>query len=173
MKQLILAIDIQKEFITEGRQYHIRGIEPSLINAKKIISHARKNNIPLWFMQHQQDNRCFIKNDPLSALIDGFEPKENELLFTKSMYSCFSSNEFSEKLAEANPEEIIIIGYGSSMCCLCTTIEGIHRGYRFTLIEDATASANFPHANEEEMHRSAYHILRQYAKVIKTADLFT
>ena len=87
------------------------------------------------------------------------------------MYSCFSSKEFAEKIAKESPEEIIVMGYGSSMCCTCTIIDGLHRGYKFTLVEDATASRNFPHANEEEMHRSAINILRQYAKVILTKDL--
>lgn len=68
------------------------------------------------------------------------------------------------------PVEIFIIGYGSSMCCLCTIIDGIHRGYQFAIIEDATASKANKDISESEMHHSAIVILQQYAKVISTND---
>ena len=169
MKKIILAIDIQNEYITPGREFNIQEIKFSLNNAKLIIEAARNKNIPVWHMQHKQDKNVFVRDTPLSDFIEGFEPIMNERSFVKNMYSCFSSDEFSKQLALEKPEEIIIVGYGSSMCCLCTTIDGIHRGYRFTLVEDATGSRGFPHADENEMHKSAYNILRQYANVVKTA----
>lgn len=173
MKKLILAIDIQNEYITEGRLFNIKGIKPSLDNARIIIDMARKNDIPVWHMRHEQEKNVFIKGTHLSDFVDDFKPKSGEPHFTKDMYSCFSSSEFTKQLAEEKPEEIIIIGYGSSMCCTCTIIDGIHRGYNFVLIEDATASRNFLHATEEDMHRSAINILTQYAKIKNTNELIS
>lgn len=171
MNKLVLVIDIQNEYIAEGRPYHIRGIEPALLNAKNIIDWARNANIPVWHVLHKGDNKVFLKDDPLSNPITGFEPRQEEPVFEKSMYSCFSSNALERELAIKKPDEIIVIGFGSSMCCLCTTIDGVHRGYSFTLVEDATASRAFSHASEDEMHTSAYNILKQYANVIRTSEL--
>ena len=168
---MILAIDIQNEYISEGRPFNIKSITASLNNAKSIIETARKQEIPVWHMRHEQEKNVFVKGSLQSDFINDFKPASGELCFTKDMYSCFSSAEFTKRLAEENPEEIIIIGYGSSMCCTCTIIDGIHRGYHFTLIEDATASRSFPHATEEEMHRSAINVLTQYANIKNTNDL--
>ena len=172
--KIILAIDIQNEYITEGRPFNIRGIESSLYNARSIIETARKNGVPVWHVKHEQHEKnknVFVKGAALSKFVDGFQPLQDEYCFTKDMYSCFSSDEFTKKMAEEKPDEIVIIGYGTSMCCTCTIIDGIHRGYNFTLIEDATASRGFPHATEEEMHRSAINVLTQYAKIQKTQEL--
>lgn len=171
MKKIILAIDIQNEYIAEGRPYHIQGIGPSLSNIRKIMEGGRANGIPLWHMKHEGNKNIFEKGTKLSEFIDGFNPLSNERWFIKDMYSAFSSTEFAKQLAEEKPDEIITMGYGTSMCCTCTIIEGIHRGYNFTLIQDATASRSFPHASEEEMHCSAINVLKQYAKVQTTSEL--
>ncbi len=74
-------------------------------------------------------------------------------------------------MTTAKPDEIIVIGYGSSMCCLCTVIDGIHRGYNFTVVADATASKHLASISEDEMHSSAINILSQYAKIKTTSEL--
>ena len=171
MKRIILAIDIQNEYITEGRPFHICSIQDSLRNAAMIITSARLESIPVWHVKHEQTERIFVKGNPLTDFVDSCKPQKDEKVFSKDLYSCFSSKEFTESLAAEKPDEIIIIGYGSSMCCLCTTIEGIHRGYQFMIVEDATASKANGDISESEMHRSALNILKQYTKIIKTDEL--
>jgi ureidoacrylate peracid hydrolase len=171
MTKLVLAIDIQKEYCSEGRPFFIRNIQSSLENAKKVIDAAREYNIPVWHVQHKKEGPVFSKHDSFIDFIEGFEPSSGEQVFEKDMYSCFSSDEFSKRISGLKPEEIIIIGYGSSMCCLCTIIDGIHRGYKFTLAEDATASKDFAFAKGEKMHDSAIHILKQYANVNKSNEI--
>ncbi len=169
MNQLILVVDVQKQYITEGNPFHIRGISHSLENGKKILAAARTHNIPVWHMRHKKEN----ENLPHTEFILGFEPAQNEFSFTKQQYSCFSSKELTDKLAQVKPKEIIIIGYGSGMCCLCTIIDGIHRGYQFALVEDASASRDSGYAGEETMHISAINILKQYARIVKTNELIS
>lgn len=171
MKKIVLAVDIQNEYAAEGRAFQIRSIESSLNNARAVIEAARKNSIPVWHMRHEQEKNVFVKGTSLAAFMAGFEPLQGEHQFTKDMYSCFSSDEFTKAIAAEKPDEIVIIGYGSCMCVLCTIIDGIHRGYHFTLVEDATTSRALPHATEEEMHVSAINVLKQYAKIQKTSAL--
>lgn len=171
MKQLILAVDIQNEYITEGRPFYIPNIQESLNNIEKIFSVARDSNILIWHMQHKQTGSVFSAASKLCDFIPGFEPKNGELSFVKDMYSCFSSPDFLEKINQFKPDEIIVVGYGSSMCCTCTIIDGIHRGFKFVLAEDATASKNTDHAPSEFMHQSAINILKQYAKIVSSLHL--
>lgn len=170
-KKLILVIDIQNEYISEGRPFYIKDIADSLSKAKQLIQAGRENHVPIWHVAHKKDGKVFSKDSQLSDFITGFEPVEGELVFIKDMYSCFSSEEFTQKISALKPEEIIILGYGSSMCCLCTIIDGIHRGFNFTLASDATASKPCGNISEKEMHQSAINILTQYAKIASVADV--
>lgn len=61
MKTLILAIDIQNEYINPEGVFNIRGIKNSLDNAKLIIDAARMRNIPLWHIKHEQDKNVFSR----------------------------------------------------------------------------------------------------------------
>jgi len=171
MKKLILVIDIQKEYIANGRPYYIKSIESSLEKAQAVLQAARANKIPVWHVQHKQDGSIFAKDSALVDFIPGFEPLNNEPIFIKDMYSCFSSADFSQSVAKQRPEEIIIIGYGTAKCCLCTIIDGIHRGFKFKLIEDACAAVGAKHADEAQMHISAINILKQYADVVDANSL--
>src|SRR3989339_1148925 len=122
MEKLILAIDIQNEYISEGRPFFIPGIKASLEKIKTIFSVARENGTPIWHMQHKQKGSVFNETSELANFIKDFEPLADEKFFVKDMYSCFSSKDFLVALTEFKPEEIIIVGYGSSMRCLCTII---------------------------------------------------
>ena len=136
MKNLLLVIDIQNEYITPERPFHISGIGPSLANAKQVLDAARNSGTPVWHIQHLQEKNVFIKGTPLAEIVADFTPLKNEPVFIKDLYSSFSSPEFKKAILESKPEEILVIGYGSSVCCLCTIIDGVHRGLSFTLIED-------------------------------------
>ena len=170
MKKIILSIDIQNEYITSGRPFCINSINQSLQNAALVIIQSRKSGIPVWHVKHEQTDRIFIKGHELTNFILSCAPEKNEKVFSKDLYSCFSSDAFKKAIETEKPDEIFIIGYGSSMCCLCTIIDGIHRGYQFTIIEDATASKANKDISESDMHHSAIAILQQYAKVISTND---
>jgi ureidoacrylate peracid hydrolase len=169
--RILLAIDIQEEYITPGRAYHIEDIEPSLANAKTLIDAARAADVPVWHVQHQQEKGVFAKGGEYTDPIKGFEPEDGERVFIKDLYSSFSAPELADALAEAKPEDVTVIGYGTPMCCLATIVEGIHRGYSFTLVEDAAAAVAGKRASEQELHQSAVNVIAQYARVARTEDV--
>jgi nicotinamidase-related amidase len=167
---ILLAIDIQNEYITPGRPFFIESIQPSLDRCQTVISKAREQKIPIWHVVHKQSGPVFGHNSKYSDFISGFEPRPGELVFEKDQYSCFSSHVFREACEQFSPREIFIIGYGTSYCSLSTIIDGIHRGYSFTAIEDAMAAKAMPYASEHEMHESAIRIMKGYAKTLNSQD---
>lgn len=169
--RILLAIDIQQEYTAVGRPFHIAGIEPSLTNAKALIDAARAANVPVWHVQHQQEKGLFARDGEHTAPIAGFEPQGDEPVYVKDMYSCFTSSELVEALAATKPEDITVIGYGTSLCCLSTIVDGTHRGYSFTLVEDAVAAKATEQTSEDEMHRSAVNVIQEYARVARTEDV--
>jgi nicotinamidase-related amidase len=172
LKKIVLAIDIQREYVAEGRAFHIAGIDASLPNVRKVIEGARESGVPVWHVRHAQDaGSVFDRDGEYVQFIAGFEPLDGEPVYTKDMYSSFSAPGLAEAVAEAGPEEIVVIGYGTPMCCICTIIDGMHRGHSFTLVEDATGAKAANGVGEAEMHQSAINVLRQFAKIKSTDEV--
>ncbi len=168
---VLVNIDIQKEYETEGRSYWIRGIQSSLQNAKKILGYARKKDWKVYHVRHIQDGDLFGNKSPYSQFIAGFEPKPGEAEFVKSDYSCYSLKEFVERLGQSKKEDVVITGYGSTKCCLATIIDGYHRGQRFIFVSDASCAKRSEQFDEESLHKHAVDIISSFAKVVSTSEI--
>jgi ureidoacrylate peracid hydrolase len=164
----LVVIDIQREYATPGRLFHIAGIDQSLHNANMLLQHAREQGWPVVHVQHLQDGDLFGRDSSHSGFIDGFEPKGKEILATKGNYSSFSSQAFERFMIDHSDHEFVVIGYGTTMCCLSTIVEGYHRGYSFALVEDACAARAARGNSEASMHQHAVAILEPFARITAT-----
>jgi len=169
MKALVV-IDIQREYISQGRPFHIQGIGPSLNNAYTMLCFARSQGWPIVHVQHKQDGDLFNHTSDKSDFIDGFIPEANETLAVKSNYSSFSSDAFARFAADHPDHELVVVGYGTTMCCLSTIVDGYHRGHRFALVEDACAARSAKDFSEKSMHDHAIAILGPFARIAQTAN---
>lgn len=171
MEKVLCLIDIQREYNTEGRAFFIPELQRSLSNAQNVLKHARNQKWPIVHVQHLQEKGIFAKGNPLADFIEGFEPLKGEAHVTKGDFSSFSSPEFTEFLKAHKDKEILVVGYGSTMCCLSTIVDGYHRGYKFQLLTDATAAKPTPNYSTDDLHRAACEILGTFCKLTKTAEL--
>ncbi|BCL74707.1 putative isochorismatase family protein YddQ [Jeongeupia sp. HS-3] len=166
MKALVV-IDIQREYIAPGRKFQIQSIGPSLKNAYAMLHFARCEGWPIVHVQHLQDGDLFNRIADTSDFIDGFVPESSEALAVKGNYSSFSSPEFEQFAAAHAEHEFVVVGYGSTMCCLATIVDGYHRGYRFALVEDACAARAARNHSEASMHEHAMAILEPFARLTR------
>ena len=169
--KVLVVIDVQKEYVTEGRLFNIRSIGPSLKNAKSVLDHARSAGWQVIHMRHLQAGTIFNPESEFSAFVEGFEPIASEANFSKNDFSCYSDTQFASLMATLKDKEIVVIGYGTTMCVLSTIIDGYHRGQKFTLVEDATAAKSSQLKSEEALRDHCVDILRTFAKVTNTASL--
>jgi len=172
-KDVLLLIDIQKEYNTETRPFYIEGIEYSLKNAKKLLENARENNWEVIHVKHIQNGSMFSNDSEYSDYIDGFSPRKNEREFIKNNFSCFSNPQFSEILQKLVDSNIMIIGYGSTMCVLSTIIEGYHRGNKITFVHDASNAKADANKSELEIHSVMTSVLSRFAKIISADDILS
>lgn len=173
MKNILCVIDIQREYNTPGRPYYISGIGESLQNASLVLDHARINGWEVLHVQHFNEGNVFSKEESFSDFIDGFEPKSGEKICIKDDFSSFSSSEFCRALENRTDAEIYVIGYGSTMCCLSTIVDGYHRGYNFTFISDASNAKPTQNLDSKTLHKSATEILQTFSKIKFTKDLLS
>lgn len=164
MKALVV-IDIQREYTTPGRRFHIQSIGPSLRNAYSMLRFARSQGWPIVHVQHLQDGEIFNRASHYADFVDGFVPERGETLAVKGNYSSFSSPEFTRFAAEHADREFVVVGYGTTMCCLSTIVDGYHRGYKFALVEDACAARAVGQLSEAAMHTHAVATLGPFARV--------
>ena len=169
--RLLVVIDIQKEYQAAGRAYHITGVEASLANAERVLAHARKSGWPVVHVKHLQDGDLFGRTSPFSEYIAGFEPLAGEARYVKGDYSCYSNPEFAQRLKRHLPDEVVVIGYGSTKCCLATIVDGYHRGQKFLFVADASAAKRSEAFDESSLHAHATDILAGYCQLTKTAAL--
>ncbi len=172
MKEKVLCvIDIQKEYNTEGRPFFIKGIEDSLEKAQKVLDLARKQGWVVAHIQHLQSGTIFSPDSSHSDFIEEFAPSDGERVFTKGNFSCFSSKEFTDFLNAHKSSEIYIIGYGTTMCCISTVIDGYHRGYKITFVSDASDAKPTSNYSSEVLHSVTTEVIRTFATVTSTEEV--
>ncbi|MFJ3045390.1 isochorismatase family protein [Herbaspirillum chlorophenolicum] len=164
MKALVV-IDIQKEYTTPGRRFHIQNIDRSLENARAMLNLARESGWPIVHVKHLQEGEVFNPTSEMSGFVDGFSPQEGETLAVKSNISSFSSPAFAQFAAAHAKNEFVIVGYGTTMCCLATIVDGYSRGYKFSIVGDACAARATAEFSEQSMHEHALKILEPFSKV--------
>ncbi|MCP4749124.1 MAG: cysteine hydrolase [Desulfobacteraceae bacterium] len=170
MKNTLILVDIQKEYIANDRPFFIENISDSLKNCKKVLEHARANEWQICHVRHLQSGEIFNSNSHHSDYIEDFAPLPSEKEFIKSNFSCFSLKEFTKYMDNIENPNVYIIGYGSSMCCLSTIIDGYHRGFKINFVSDASA-AKKGQFDEITTHEHCVDIISTFAEVIKTENL--
>lgn len=172
-QKVLVVVDIQREYVTPGRPFHIASIGPSLENARRVLETARRSGWPIYHVRHLQDGAIFNRDNEHSRFVQGFEPLADEREIHKGNFSCYSAPEFAEAMARhaARGDELVLVGYGSTMCCLSTIIEGYHRGQKMTFVQDASCAKASTRFGEEGLHAHATDIIATYARVVRTDQL--
>lgn len=168
---LLIVIDIQKEYTTAGRPFYLEGIGPSLEKANQVLKHARQKKWPVLHVQHIQATGIFSIAEGYEGFVPGFEPLPGEELAVKSNYSSYSSPEFVKSVATYHDRPFVVIGYGSTMCCLSTIVEGYHRGHKYVLASDASWSKRSGNLSEGDRHLHAIETLRIFCDVLTAKEI--
>ncbi len=168
---VLILVDIQKEYIAEGRPFCLDTIAESLDNCRKLQAHAREKGWKVIHMHHVQNAEVFGYGSEFSEYIDGFGPQGEELSLSKSDFSCFTSAEFTALVDKYRHEDIILAGYGCTMCCLSTLIDAHHRGYNFYFVKDATCAKRTEKFSEQELKDFTIDILPAYANLVTTEQV--
>lgn len=142
MNPTLLIIDIQNDYF-QGGKMELYGMESASSNAEKLLSHFRKNNLPIVFIQHLaiKPNASFFIPETWGAEIhDSIRPLENETIITKNFPNSFRGTNLHEYLQALNSTDLVICGAMSHMCIDTTTRAAADLGYSCTLISDACAT---------------------------------
>lgn len=178
-ENILVLIDIQKEYTTPERPYYLSGIEPSLENCRQLLAFARKKRWEIIHIQHSNGETAerFNPKTVFFDFVEGFEPQDSEQHFVKNDFSCYSSAEFStciDRLFSLHPEAAIyLIGYNSIMCCLSTLEEARRKQHKMHLVKDATYAKAIAGLSEKELHQImlGVYAAKNLAQLVETHDI--
>jgi nicotinamidase-related amidase len=168
---LLVALDVQREYVTPGRPLHLRGIEPALENCRRLLAHARARNWPVAHVRHLQDSHIFNATMEWSRFVEGFEPRGHEMVFTKENLSCYSASEFVRLMESAVHNQVYLMGFEAQACCLSTLVDAFHRGHALAFVGDASLARRTELGDERESFRWVLEVISIYAPVLTTDEV--
>jgi nicotinamidase-related amidase len=106
------------------------------------------------------------------------QPAAGERVITKHLPGSFTGTPLEGALRERGIERLIVAGFMTQMCVDTTTREAAHRGFKVTVLADATAAMEvrapdgevIPH---DQVHRTHLGSLSGFLAEIKRTDDIT
>lgn len=166
---MLLVIDTQK-LITNKKLYQF---DLFVSNIKNLIYTARKNNIEVIYVRH--DDGCFTKLTKGTAeyeIYDEFKPIDNEKIFDKNVNSPFKETGLLAYLKEKDIKKLIITGLQTDFCIDATIKCAFEHGFQVIVPEftNSTIDNQFlsGKASYEYYNQFIWH--NRYAKCISMKE---
>jgi nicotinamidase-related amidase len=134
----LILIDYQEGF--HDQKWGARNLPNAEQNAAKLLNHFRKNQLPVYHVQH-------LSRNPSSPLRPGqtgvdfmevVEPIFGERIFQKHVNSAFIGTNLEEVLRRDGIETLVIFGIAVDHCVSTTTRMAANLGFKVILVADAT-----------------------------------
>jgi nicotinamidase-related amidase len=142
MKQALLLIDIQNDYFHDGRMELI-GMEKAAENAQRVLELFRKNNLPVFHVQHlaNREGATFFLPETDGALIhSSVKPQDGESIILKHFPSAFRETSLLEQLQSLGAKELVIGGAMTHMCIDTTVRAAFDLGFSCLLLSDCCAT---------------------------------
>lgn len=137
-------------------------LSAALESCRMVLACARRRGMPVAFVRHMPPLASFLATQAYPPWIRGIEPLRSEMVFERSLPSCYASSEFAQ-MASHSPE-LVLAGLFGETACLATLIEASHRNHQFTFLTDASCSRGYDGHSPGEVHRNVVAMSAYYAK---------
>jgi nicotinamidase-related amidase len=178
MKTGLVLIDLQNDYFPGGKM-ELSGILQAAEKARRLLDHFRKNDLPVYHVQHisvRPGATFFLPRTEGAKIHTTVEPLAGEKVFQKHFPNSFRETQLLETLRKQDVDDLIVAGAMSHMCVDATVRAACDLGFSCTVIEDACATRDLefrgipvPAAHVHRAFMAALH--GAYAKVM-TAEEF-
>lgn len=146
----LIVIDVQKG-ITDERLYDFDGF---IRNVTNIIDAARKNNVEVIYVQHDDGpGTGFSFGDKDFEIADQVAPKENEKIFIKTINSCFGNNDLAKYLRESREKDLMIVGLQTNFCIDASVKSAFERGYKVIIPKGTNSTFDNDYMDRETTYK--------------------
>lgn len=147
---ILLVVDIQKG-ITDDRLYEF---ENFVKNCRQLIDAARKNNIEVIYVQHDDGpGTGFSIGDEDFEISDLVKPAKDEKIYVKDTNSCFGNKDLKKDLVDSNEKELMIIGLQTNFCIDATVKSAFDRGFKVIVPNGANSTFDNDYMDKETTYK--------------------
>jgi nicotinamidase-related amidase len=165
----LVLLDLQREYIAAPRLHASPTAEAAIENCRRALAHAREMGFPVAFLRMAGRSPFFNPMPSYSHWIPGFEPLTSEMVFERSMPSCYANREFGHVMTESGGH-FVLAGFSGEAGCLATAIEAFHRGHGVTWLADASASLGLNRIPAASVHETVAELIGLYGEVATTQE---
>lgn len=168
MKSALLIIDVQKGMFTMNPPIH--NGDQLLTNITRMISYARKQGIPLIYLQHNGP-----PNSPLEKNTSGWDihneitPQKGDIVLQKHTPDSFHETDLMEHLEELEINHLILTGIQTEACIDTTCRVGFSLNYHVTLAIDSHSTFDKKEITAQQIINHHNEVLRWFSE-INTVD---
>ena len=132
----LLIIDMQVAMFSFLDNQPFQG-EIVVSNIQKLIKAAREKDIPVIFIQHNEEEGEFLRASKTWQILPALAPITGEPIIEKTASDAFFRTDLEQKLKELGISRLIITGMQSEFCVDATTRSAKTHGYETILVSDA------------------------------------
>ncbi len=178
-KAALLIIDMQNDFVLEGKPLKVAGARAVIPNILTVLAEFRRRSLPVFHVLriHRPDGsdveiirQELFRKQPFavagtagSAVIDELAPREGEIVLTKTRMSAFLGTELDLILRTLGVKMVFVCGIQTPNCIRTTVFDAVAYNYPVVLVGDAVA------ASSEEVHLANVRDMRNIGVRIVTA----
>ena len=166
---VLLVVDTQKA-ITNEKLYEFDLFE---CRVKEFINKARDNGIEVIFVRHDDGVGCELtKGNEGFEIYEGFRPKEDELIFDKTVNSSFRDTGLLSYLKEKAEDTVIIVGLQTDYCIDATVKAGFEHGFKMIVPENTNTTLDNQYMKAEETYKYYNEFIwnKRYAECVSFED---
>ncbi|MFT8343642.1 MAG: cysteine hydrolase family protein [Clostridium beijerinckii] len=147
---VLLVVDTQK-LITNEKLYNFNAF---VSNVEKIISEARKNDIEVIYIRHDDGHGSELtKGTDGFEVYEKFQPINDEKIFDKKVNSAFKGTGLLEYLMDKDEKDIIIIGIQTDLCVDATIKCGFEHGFNMIVPAYANTTVDNKFMSAEQTYK--------------------
>lgn len=153
MKKGLLIIDVQNAMITvEKPVYEANRV---IQNIQSLIKKARKKNIPVIYVQHNEKGSEFENGTDTWQIYEGIKPEASDCIIQKTESDSFYDTPLKAVLEQNQINQLVIVGMQTDYCINATSTRAVELGFEVTLIKDA-------HSTWDSDEKSAIDIINSH-----------
>jgi nicotinamidase-related amidase len=177
----LLVIDAQQEYFAPLGKLVLPDGPRAVERIGETLAWARARGVPVIHVVHESRRpgaSIFVPGSPALEIHPAAAPRAGEPVIQKHLPGAFTSTALEEELRRRGVERVLVSGFMTQMCCDTTAREAAHRGFKVTVLSDATAAMDvtgpdgvrIPH---DQVHRTHLGSLSGFLADIRRSDEVT
>lgn len=135
MKKALLVIDVQNAMIDVEKPVY--QANDKIQKIKSLIHKARKMNVPVIYVQHNEIGSEFENGTETWQIYAGIKPITEDIIIQKTVSDSFYDTTLKTELEEKCIDQLVIVGMQTEYCVNATSNRAVQLGFDVTLIKDA------------------------------------